>query len=425
MKRIKHLIVLSMSLALVVGSLGCERTPEDLEQWRTAKGGMKKMQEWAKSPEEPKPVRIRAVEILVEEGEANALQPTLEGVEDEKLRTEMVETVVPTVVAMYEKRDMPKLSEKLEEQGGAMTAKASESEKAKDVAYFLHPFAEGESKQKLEAILADWMSDDWQLRNQLGVTTLGQIAPRAGQKGAKHLVAWTEEAVQPNMVVEMAKEHGDDEIQKEVAIVLRKRAEEAHPDLKPSLLSAVMNFGHEELTPYYKKAITDDASSNDLIDLSMDALVRAEGKRASPFFTELVKNEQGLLRWVSATRLVEIMGKSGFKYVAAGLPVEMDSYPPVDKASLKEDTTYFCNMYQGEMKDKEVESVSDQLGWGLESSRWPARLLALQCARVFQAKDLKDQISKLESDDQSIPGWGERTTIGDIAESVLEDLNKS
>jgi hypothetical protein len=157
----------------------------------------------------------------------------------------------------------------------------------------------------------------------------------------------------------------------------------------------------------------------------MDALVRAEGKKAAPFFTDLVKNKQGLLRWVSATRLVEILGKPGFKYVASGLPVEMDSYPGVDKASLKEDTQYFCNMYQGEMKDAEVDSVDSELTWGMQSSRWPARLLALQCARIFQAKALTDEIGKLESDSQSIPGWGERATIGGIAKDIREALSKS
>ncbi|QDG52509.1 hypothetical protein FIV42_17745 [Persicimonas caeni] len=425
MKRLKHLAVLIVTLLLVATSFGCERKPADLEEWRTAKGGMEKMQEWAQSGEEPRPVRVRAFEILVEEGEGNALPPTLEGVEDEKLRAEMVEAAVPIVVSKWEKQDMPKLSGDVKEKGGRIAAGASESVEAKDAAYFLHPFAKGESQKKLESIIGEWMSTDWQLRNQLGSTTLGQIAPRAGESGTESLIKWLEEAVQPSTVVTMINKHGDDKTKQAAAKVLRKRAEEEHPELGKSLQIALLSLEHEELSPYFKKAITDPNSPNELVDASMDALVRIEGEKAAPFFSDLVKNRSGLLRWVSATRLVEVMGKPAFTYVAAGLPVEMDSYPTADSKDLVENTQYFCKMYHGEMKDEKVESVSDQLTRGLNSSRWPARMLALQCARIFKADDLKDQISALTSDRQGLPGWGEKKTVGDLASEVLEELSKS
>jgi hypothetical protein len=423
MKRLKFLSILALSMLFV--STGCDRTPEDIEQWRKAKGGMDKMQEWASSTEEPKNVRIHAIKIMVEEGAANALQPTLDGIEDKKLRAEMVDVAVPIVETMWNKKDMPTVSDELKAKGGRMRAGSSESVKAKDAAYFLQPFAEGEQKQKLEAILADWMSADWQLRNKLGTTTLGQIAPRAGDKGVDSLILWLEEAIEPNTVVAMIDEMADDEAREKTAIVIRKRAEEAHPKLNPSLENAVLTFKHEELTPYLKKAVTDPASSNSLIDGAMDALVRNEGERAAPFFSDLVKNEKGLLRWVAATRLVEVMGKPAFTYVATGLPVEMDTYPPTEKASLRDDSQYFCKMYHGEMGDAGIKSVSDQIKRGLNSSRWPARMLGLQCARVFKATDLREDISALTSESQIIPGWGEETTIGDFASEVLEELSKS
>lgn len=425
MKRLESLAVIAMTLLLVATSFGCERKPADLEEWRTAKGGMEKMQEWSQSTEEPRPVRIRAFEILVEEGEGNALPPTLEGVDDENLRTEMVEAAMPIVVAKWEKQDMPKMSDDVKAQGGRVAAGASESVEAKDAAYFLHPFAKGESKTRLESIMGEWMSTDWQLRNQLGNTTLGQMAPRAGEAGKKSLIAWLEEAVQPSTVVAMINKHGDDATKEAAAKVLKERAEEKHPELDKSLQIALLSLEHEALSPYFKKAITDPNSPNDLIDASMDALVRIEGEKAAPFFSDLVKNKSGLLRWVSATRLVEVMGKPAFTYVSTGLPVEMDSYPAADSSDIQENTQYFCKMYHGEMKDQKVSSVSDQLGGGLKSSRWPARMLALQCARIFKASDLEAQISKLTSDRQPLPGWGEEKTIGGLATEVLEALSKS
>jgi RNase H-fold protein (predicted Holliday junction resolvase) len=421
MKRFRLLSIIALSMLFV--STGCERTPEDIEQWRNAKGGMDKMQEWASSTEEPKNVRLRAIEIMVEDGESNALQPTLKGTEDKKLRAEMVDVALPIVEAKWAKQDMPTLSEKAE--GGRVRSGNSESVDAKDAAYFLHPFTDGEQKQKIETILAEWMSTDWQLRDQLGNTTLGQIAPRAGEKGVESLLAWLKEAIQPHTVVAKIKKHGDDDAKDKAAIIVRQLAEKAHPNLNLSLETAVLTFEHKELTPYLKQAVIDPNSPNKLIDGAMDALVRNEGERAAPFFSDLVKNQKGLLRWVAATRLVEVMGKPAFTYVATGLPVEMDSYPSSDKASLHDDTKYFCKMYQGEMGDAGISSVSDQIKRGLTSSRWPARMLALQCARIFKAKDLQDQISALSEERQSLPGWGDKKTVGDLADEVLQELSKS
>ncbi len=425
MKRTKSFVWFTVCLMLLATAFGCERKPEDLEEWRNAKGGMDKMEEWASSSEEPKDVRIRAVQILVEEGQANALQPIFDNIEDGEVRTDMIAGALPIVVEKWEAQDIPELDDELKEKGGTMQAGASESVLAKDAAYFLQPHAKGETKEKLESILAEWMSKDWQLRNQLGRTTLAQIAPRAGKAGMKSLVLWTEEAVQPHQPVEVVKEHGDDETKAKVAKALVKRAEEDHPELDDSMQTAIFTFDNKAVVPYLEKAASDPKSSPTLIDRSMNALVRVQGERATPFFADLVKNRQGTLRWVAATRIVEVMQKPAFLNVATGLPVEMDSYPPVDEDGLKSDTAYFCNMYHGEMEDNEIDSVSDQLTRGLDSSRWPARVLALRCAHVFKAKDLTDKIESLTDDSQKIPGWGETKTIGELAEEVLEALNKA
>ncbi len=424
MKRIERLILIAVSLMLVTASVGCKRKPEDLEKWRHAKGGMERMQKWAQSKDEPRDVRIRAVEILVQDGHPNDLQPTLKGVKDKGMRKAMVEAAMPMVQKMWDKQDMPKLTDAAKQNGGLKVGN-SQSVKAKDDAYFLEPFAEGATKKKLQTILADWMSKDWQLRNKLGSTTLGQIAPRAGKKGMQSMLAWLKEAVQPAVVADMIKKQGDDDAKKKAAIILRKRAEKAHPNLDAELEAAVMNFQHPALEPYYKKVINDPNSPPKLIDEAMGAMVKAAGEHAAPFFSDLVKNKSGQLRWVSATRLVDVMGKAAFTYVGMGLPVEMDSYPGVDATDLKENVQYFCRMYQGAMKDAGVSSVDDQFARGLKSSRWPARVLALQCAGIFKTTKLKDQIAKLQSDKQKIPGWGKQTSVGDIAKDVLEELSKT
>ncbi|MFP4599391.1 MAG: hypothetical protein ACLFVJ_14125 [Persicimonas sp.] len=425
MKRTKSFVWFTVCLLLLATTFGCERKPEDLEEWRNAKGGMDKMEEWASSPDEPKDVRIRAVQILVEEGHSNALQPIFDDIEDDQIRTDLIAGALPLVIEKWEAQDIPELDDEIKEQGGTMQAGASESVLAKDAAYFLLPHARGETKEKLESILAEWMSKDWQLRNQLGRTTLAQVAPRAGKAGMESLVLWTAEAVQPHQPVEIVNEHGDDEAKEKVAKALVERAKEEHPELDDSMQTAIFTLEHKAVVPYLEKAASDPDAPPTLIDRSMNALVRVQGERATPFFADLVKNRQGTLRWVAATRIVEVMQKPAFLNVATGLPVEMDSYPPVDEDGLKSETAYFCNMYHGEMEDNEISSVSDQLTRGLESNRWPARVLALRCAQVFKAKDLTEKIEALKNDSQKIPGWGEAKTIGQLADETLEALTKA
>lgn len=423
------LMVLSLCFALGL-ALGCERKPEDLEQWRNAKGGMEKMQQWAQDAEQPRPVRIRAVEILVEEGRSNALEPTLQGVDEEDLRAEMANASTKIVENMWSAQDFPKLDDDAKKQGGVEVGE-SKSVDAKDAAFFLSPFATGEAKQKLEAILSEWLKEDWELRNQLGTTTVGQIAERAGEAGDAGLMAWLKESSQPSQVAEVIKRRGaaapkeHEELLEKTARVLLERAETDHPELSASLQSAVFSFDHDALVPYLERAISDPESSNKTVGAAMDALVRVRGERAAPFFSDLLKTRSGLIRWVAATHVAEILGKPAFSYVSTALPVEMDTYPGVEDDGLKENTEYFCNMYKGEMDDMDVSSVDDQLSRGLESSRWPARLLALQCAEIFDSSELLDAVKSLENDRQQVPGWGEQTTIGAIAKGVAEALSKS
>ncbi|MFW5968900.1 MAG: hypothetical protein ACOCV2_15355, partial [Persicimonas sp.] len=419
------LTILLFALAVLTVAAGCERTPEDLEDWRNAKGGVEKLEGWAVSDEEPEAVRIRAIEILVEDNHFNELQSALEDVDDDKVRAKMVASAASIVEEKWNKQDMPTLDEETAEKGGKVETGASESVEAKDAAYYLHPHADKETKKKFEAILADWLSDDWQLRDQLGRTTLGQITPHAGPEGREHLLAWLEETPRPDRVSETIAKHGKDKTKEQAAEVILKRAKEDYPDLNDEMQVALFKFEHEALSPFLKEIIEDEEASPQLVDRAMNALVRNDGERSAPFFSDLVKEEQGTIRWVSATRIIEVMGKPGFSNVASSLPVETDAYDTDEEGALTEDVTYFCNMYNTEMEKADVSSVTDQLKRGLDSSRWPARMLAVKCVGTFKASDLKEKVEELTSDTQQLPNWDEPTTLGDLAEETLEALSES
>ena len=157
----------------------------------------------------------------------------------------------------------------------------------------------------------------------------------------------------------------------------------------------------------------------------MEAILRIQGNKATPYFANLVKTKEGLLRWVAAQRLIESRGKPGFLNVALSLPLEMETYPSTDKKTFKEDTKVFCNSFKSEMGDVDVTDVSSELKRALENDRWPAQVIGLQCARTFQAKSLSDSIDALTSSRQKLPGWGESMTVGELAKQVKKDLSDS
>ena len=78
--KLVRVVALVMLLASMSFALGCERSVEDVEKWRNAKGGMDKMVTWAKSSEEPMPVRKRALRVLIEQDEILKLQPLFDGI---------------------------------------------------------------------------------------------------------------------------------------------------------------------------------------------------------------------------------------------------------------------------------------------------------------------------------------------------------
>lgn len=413
-------------IAAVVAFSSCERTPEDLEAWRNAEGGFEKMVEWAQSPDEPEAVRVRAVQILIEEHQPNELQPLLQGVEDPAMRKKLVDGALPTVEKMWKTGDFPEVDAK--ESGLAKVAGQTEVEGAKDAAYFLQPHAEGATRERLEAIMAEWMSEDQDIRNQIGVTTIPQLAPRAGDKGIEMMLAWLDETKQPAMVVKkiMAanEEDKNDKITAALAEAIAKRAEAEHPNLSDQTETAMLLVPHEKLAPYAKKAILDPESPVDLIDSAMDVYIKALGDRATPLLAQLVTEKKGLLRWVSATRLIEIRGKPGVLAAAKALPLEGDRYSDDDKHALEKESEIFCNFVDTELKEKGVESAGDVVANMLSSERWPVQMLGLQCARVTREAGAKEAVEALTKDRTVIPHWGkEKKTIGELATDVSSSLD--
>ncbi len=399
---------------------GCERSPEDLEEWRNAKGGYEKMVEWAKSPEEPMPVRERAVQILVEEGQANQIQMLMEEISDEEVRAKLADAALPTVQSMWDKQDQPSMKDATE--SGQVAVGESETVDAKDTAFFLQPYAKGETQKKYEEILASWVSEERDLRTKLGSTTVGQVMPRAGDAGMQAMMKWLEETETPDTVQYQVLQHTDDpEIKNSMARVLTKRAKEALPEINNSLEVALMQNQGTDIVPILEEAIKHEGVAAKTKDAFMDAIVKIQGDRATGFFADLVRTEKGLLRWVAAQRLIEVRGKAGILAAANALPLEYEAYEGED---LGKEMGITCNFVSTEMAELGIEDINPELERGLSSARWPARAMSLKCIEVARAAELKPKVEELKSSKDKVPGWGDDgvTTIGKIATQVAESI---
>lgn len=412
-------LIALMTTMLCIGT-SCERSPEDLEQWRNAEGGYEKIAEWAGSAEEPMPVRERAIQILIEEGQANRVQMILERIEEKEVQAKLADAALPTVQAKWDKQDQPSMKDAGE--GGKVAVGESETVEAKDAAFFLQPYAQGETKKKYEEILASWMSEEQDLRTQLGSTTVGQVLPRAGEAGMKTMLAWLEETSTPDTVQYQVLQHTDDpEIRNALAGVLKKRYEKTKPEISNSLEIAMLQNQGSAIVPVLEAAIKDEQTAPKTKDGFMDAIVKIQGDKATSFFADLTRDEKGLIRWVAAQRLIEVRGKAGILAAANALPLEQGAYTAEDLGKEFEIT---CNFVGSEMQELGIDDIRPELTRALEGARWPAQLMGIKCVEVMKLGELKPKVEALKGSKEKVPRWGDAgdTTVGKIAETVAESL---
>jgi hypothetical protein len=429
-----------LGMVLVVGllSAGCERKPADLEKWRNAKGGMEKIEGWALSSKEPLAVRERALQILIEQDMTGELPAMFDKLKDDPAKPALMKTAVTQLDAMWAKQDFPKMDEETKSKGGTIAVGDSESIKAKDAAYYLQPYAEGEDKAKLEKILTEWVSEDHDLRDQLGKTTLGQVLPRANKDALPGFMKWLEKARKPATLARQIREAKDNDpaAQAEAVKMLDAKIIEVALVDKADLLSggevlpriSELRIAIMEVAPdtegqvkLLEEIIMSETAPGDLIDLAMDTLVKVQKEKATPFFNKLVTSSKGLKRWVAVTRLIEVRGRPGVLQAVNALPLEASAY---EAGELEENSSYFCNFLKSEFEAQQIkDQVEPTVKQLLGTSRWPAQLLGVQCAEQYKLAALKPEVEALAKEKQALPGWSDdKVSLGARAKAVAGAL---
>lgn len=407
-------------ITMLAVATGCERKPEDLETWRDAQGGFEKIAQWTASADEPMPVRERGIQILIEEGQVNELLPLMEKVGDEDTQARLAAAALPTVQGMWDAQDQPSVDDAQE--SGQVAVGQSKTVDAKDAAFYLQPFARAETKTAYETILASWIAEEQDLRTQLGRTTVGQVLPRAGEAGVESMMSWLKETAKPATVQRQVLEHTKDEgLMNNMAEVLVARAREADYDVSGELEVAILENEGSKIVGFLKESIKREGVADRTKDAFMDAIVRIEGDRATSYFADLVGSQKGLMRWVSLQRLIEIRGKAGILAAQNALPLDPSDY---DGEDLEKENEITCNFISTEMAEQGVDDVSTELKRGLQSPRWPAKVMSLKCVQVMGVDSLKADVESLTASRDKVPGWGEagETTLGAIAKETLEKI---
>lgn len=412
-------------LIATVFTFGCERKPEDLEQWRNAQGGMEKMQEWAMSKKESAAVRARALQILIEKDKITEIKPIMEAVKDDAVKAEMVTAGLKTAEELWATQDYPTVTEDMKDKNTQMNVGDLKSVRGIEAAYFLQPYASDAQKKQIEVMFAEWLSKDHELRKQLSSrTSLGQLVPMAGAKGMDGMMVWFESTKEPSKVADAVRQYGDDKTKERFTKAILERAMKDHPNISQQLLVIIAQLEDEAIVPYLERAIDDSKSPGPLADAMMDTYIRIKGPASTAKLNELVAKRQDVMRSVAFTRLIEVRGEAGVIQGATALPLELEAYPTTGDNTLEKDAAYMCNIIKSELeKTHKVKDHKPVVKKMLDSSRWPAQAIAIQCAKQEKWADWKPAIEALVESQQIVPGWGvEGTTLGSIAQDTATSL---
>ncbi len=413
-------------VGLLITSLGCDRSPEDLEEWRTAQGGLEQISAWVQDDSEPMDVRERGMQILVEEGIGRHINNTLDGIEDEETRLHIASAAMPTVNEMWEAQDFPELTDELLEDGGEIAPDGDQSIRAVDALYHLTPHLEGEDRERAQEILRDWISQDQEARTQWADTRIPLLAPLAGPNAYEGVASWIHDAYDPGNVANSLRRHvPEDEHEQDahraIDAAVAERALEEFPDLSDRILRAIDGAESDGIVPFIEEVLAAEQVDDQLFQLSVNILGDVLTADNLGPLAEALTHHQGLRRWAVATNMLDAAGVAGLVAIGENLPTDPDAYDGDDN-EFQNRAEYLCNYTNTGIDEEEFDADPDGFVQLMEMDRWPAQVLGLQCAWRTGSDEVLEAVEALSDDSTSIPAWENGLTVGELASAVARDL---
>ena len=418
----RRAVALLTAVAMLVLVVACDRSPEDLERWRTAQGGLEQISEWVQDPKEPMDVRERGLQILIEEGAARLLRPTLEGIEDDQERRQIASAAMPTIQRMWDVQDFPQVDRELLEQGGEIAPEGLQAIHAIESLYHLLPYLDGAEQSAGQAILRDWISEDQIVRTQWAEVAIPLLVPLAGEGAMEGVQNWIIEGTDVRSITGALRRHAPDSEQSYIDEAVATRARAKHPEIDVDLKHAINGAQSPAIVPYLKEVILDEAVSDQLFQIAVDTIVdvyEADPNAAAEALAPVVTQRSTNHRWAAATAILDAQGVAGLVTIANALPDDADAF---GDDTFNQRVSYLCNYVNTNVDRGDFEANPDALKQLLADQRWTARALGLQCISRMGATDLADDVRELSGDTTAIHAWGQRLTVGQFADHVTQRL---
>ncbi len=418
-----RLATVALLILFVSGVLGCERTPEDLEDYRDTQGGQQQIARWVQDPGESMEVRQRGMQILVEDGQFHKLEDVLNGIDDDAERAQIAAAALPTAQQMWEVQDFPQITDELLEQGGTIRPDGLKAIHGVNALYYLSPHMEGEAQEAAQEILRNWISADQEVRTQWGAVRIPFIVPVAGDGAMEEVENWIVDAREPNrLAASLRAQAPDDDALFSLDRAIGERAKQEHPDVSDEVVLAIQDAETKGILPYLETAVTDPDSSGNLFQISIETLFEVAPEEARDIALQTVEEIPGTYRWIAVQKLVDQFGLEIIPDVATALPEDEEFY---DNDGLRGRPNSNCRNVAAAIEEGDFDEDPQLIADLLASDHWPARVFGLRCAQQLDIQELRDEIQALQSDRTPIAGWRGGKTIGELAQDVDEAMDEA
>ncbi len=421
-------LLISM-LLLSVTVFACKKTPEDVRKWAKDRRAAAKMKEFILGENSPE-VKLEAMEILVERGEANnlvAIMPKLPESEREALVDEMIK----------------RLDKLLDSETFGTHVRA------KDGVYYLANAGVTEAQRsRLHELLLKWADGDnfWCPLDRVGNVDQSKLFEEVGADGIpvfekilRGLFAELAEAqraeaslhVQQKIleVLHLMESLNLPEMDEVLARFFVAAAEEAYPNLAEIYGHPFLKNKSPLLVPLAEKIMLDPDYRNDALNILRDILLRTyyvdvQLKEGGVVCGKVLRDDRsGFLRWMCVRYLMVQMRAPAVDLVFTGLPDDPAAL------ALPEDHPLASSFDVGRYFWVEAESYCrsmdtllggkvplDKIRNYLNGSRMVERLLAVLCLSFQgEAADM-ERLLELSKDRSDISAWDAGVaTLGEFA----------
>ncbi len=411
-------------VALLLLTAACDRSPEDLEEWRTAQGGLEQISAWVQDDSEPMDVRERGLQILIEEGIGRHVNNSLEGV-DEETRQHLASAAMPTVEEMWAAQDFPELDDEILEEGGEVALEGDEAIRAVEALYHLTPHLDGSERERAQEILRDWISADQEARTQWADIRIPLLAPLAGDGAYEAVASWIKDAYDPGNVANSLRNHvpeGDIDAHRALDAAVAERALDEFPDLDDRTLRAVDGAESDGIVPFIEEVLAADQVDDQLFQLAVNILGDVLDADNLQPLADALATQDGLRRWAVATNMIDAAGIDGLVAIGEHLPDDAELYDS-DDDEIQDRFRYLCNYVNTRIEEGDIDADPEGFVTLMEMDRWPAQTLGLQCTWRTESADLLEHVRALSDESTTIPAWEDSMTVGELAEGVISDLD--